>query len=199
MKIVAKRLLSRAIIYSLLLLFPLLIWGTTANATPMREFRRVDSDQTTKQKADLLRILSVLGELPGEMKDRHLVVDNYLGPTPSPKISVKGGTIWLKTVIRNLLRNAIQYGEKGGMISIGIEDQGPSYRINVSNSRSASVTITLPPAADTTPPTVTSFSLPATSNSLTVAITTFTATDNVGVTGYLLTESATKPDTSAAG
>ena len=55
-----------------------------------------------------------------------------------------------------------------------------------------------PAASDTTPPTVTAFSIPATSSSLTVSITAFTATDNVGVTGYLVNESATKP-TAAAG
>ena len=70
---------------------------------------------------------------------------------------------------------------------------------NVSTSRSASVTITLPPAADTTPPTVTAFTIPGTSSSLTVSITTFTATDNVGVTGYVVTESATAPAASATG
>jgi hypothetical protein len=67
---------------------------------------------------------------------------------------------------------------------------------NVSTSRSAPVTITLP---DTIAPTVTSFVIPATSNSLTVPITAFSATDNVGVTGFILTESATKPTASAAG
>lgn len=67
---------------------------------------------------------------------------------------------------------------------------------NVSAGRSASTTITL---ADTTPPTVTAFTVPATSASLTVSITTFTATDNVGVTRYLLTESATTPSASASG
>ncbi|MFO0753908.1 MAG: Ig-like domain-containing protein [Thermodesulfovibrionales bacterium] len=47
--------------------------------------------------------------------------------------------------------------------------------------------------ADTTPPVVTSFNIPLVSNSLTVAITVFTATDNTGVTGYLLTETASTP------
>jgi hypothetical protein len=47
--------------------------------------------------------------------------------------------------------------------------------------------------SDTTPPTVTAFAVSATSTSLTVPISTFTATDNVGVTGYILTESATAP------
>jgi DNA-binding beta-propeller fold protein YncE len=53
--------------------------------------------------------------------------------------------------------------------------------------------VSLSSAVDKTAPTITAFSIPASSTSLTVAITTFTATDNVGVTGYLLTESST-PD-----
>jgi hypothetical protein len=53
--------------------------------------------------------------------------------------------------------------------------------------------------SDTTPPTVTAFSIPPTGTSLTVAITSFTATDNVGATGYLINESATKPLSGAAG
>jgi hypothetical protein len=67
---------------------------------------------------------------------------------------------------------------------------------NVSASRSASVTITLsptPPPSDTTAPTVSTFTLPATSSSLTVAINAIGATDNVGVTGYLVNESSSKP------
>ncbi len=70
---------------------------------------------------------------------------------------------------------------------------------NVSASRSATVTITLPSGTDTTPPTVTAFSLPATASSLTVSITTLTATDNVGVAGYLVTESSTSPASAATG
>ena len=53
-------------------------------------------------------------------------------------------------------------------------------------------------------PRVTAFSIPATSASLTVPITTFTGTDNAlaplsPLTGYLVTESATPPSYSAAG
>ncbi len=70
---------------------------------------------------------------------------------------------------------------------------------NVSASRSATTTITLPSAPDTTAPTVDTFSIPATSSSLTVPITSLTASDNVGVTGYMVTESSTKPPSSAAG
>ena len=48
-------------------------------------------------------------------------------------------------------------------------------------------------------PTVTSFTLPETATSLTVPIISFTATDNVGVTGYLVTQSSTTPSACARG
>jgi hypothetical protein len=48
-------------------------------------------------------------------------------------------------------------------------------------------------------PVITAFSLPATSSSLTVAVDSFTATDNVAVTGYMLTESSMAPAAAAAG
>jgi len=67
---------------------------------------------------------------------------------------------------------------------------------NVSAVASAKVTITIP---DTAAPTVTSFTMPATAHSFTVPVTAFTASDNVGVTGYLVTESSTPPAADAAG
>ena len=61
----------------------------------------------------------------------------------------------------------------------------------------AVVTITLP---DTTAPTVATFSLPATATSPDRRQSAgFTATDNIGVSGYLITESATAPAAGAAG
>jgi hypothetical protein len=46
---------------------------------------------------------------------------------------------------------------------------------------------------DITVPTVTGFSMPANSGSLTVPFAGFTATDNIGVTGYMVTETPTAP------
>ena len=46
---------------------------------------------------------------------------------------------------------------------------------------------------DTTQPTVDTFTVPATSGSLTISGITLTASDNIGVTGYLINESATPP------
>lgn len=48
-------------------------------------------------------------------------------------------------------------------------------------------------------PVITSFTLPATSTTLTVPVTALTATDDVAVTGYLITESATPPEANDLG
>ncbi len=58
--------------------------------------------------------------------------------------------------------------------------------------QSKSVTITIP-VSDLIPPSVTAFSIPATSSSLTVTITSLSATDNVGVAGYLVSENPGTP------
>jgi hypothetical protein len=60
-----------------------------------------------------------------------------------------------------------------------------------------SFTVTAP--ADTTKPVVGAFTLPANATSLTVPVTSLTATDNVAVSGYIITTSSTAPATSAGG
>ncbi len=67
---------------------------------------------------------------------------------------------------------------------------------NVSVSMSDHVVITLP---DVTKPSITAFSIPLTSTSLVISISSFTATDNKAVTGFKLTESATAPPAGDAG
>jgi len=57
--------------------------------------------------------------------------------------------------------------------------------------------VIIPP--DIQKPVVTDFTVPLISVSLNVTIPVLTATDNVGVTGYLLSESATVPSASASG
>jgi hypothetical protein len=56
-----------------------------------------------------------------------------------------------------------------------------------------------PPVSDTTKPVVTAFTIPSTATSLTVSVSSFTATDNIGVSGYKITESATAPLSGDAG
>ncbi|MFH0726723.1 MAG: choice-of-anchor D domain-containing protein [Pseudomonadota bacterium] len=57
----------------------------------------------------------------------------------------------------------------------------------------------MPAGSDTTAPSVTGFAIPSTATSLTVTISTLSATDNIGVAGYIVTESATKPLATATG
>ncbi|MFZ4856277.1 MAG: Ig-like domain-containing protein [Desulfuromonadaceae bacterium] len=82
-----------------------------------------------------------------------------------------------------------------------------SYSINARaydnagyNTLSSTVAVTVNnPVPDVTAPTLNSFTLPATAADLTVSVTSLTASDTVGVTGYLITESAIAPDISATG
>ncbi|MGQ7867790.1 cadherin domain-containing protein [Sunxiuqinia sp. sy24] len=55
------------------------------------------------------------------------------------------------------------------------------------------------PGPDTAAPTVASFVIPSSHSSLTVPVSEFTATDNNSVAGYLITEVATAPSSTAGG
>ncbi|MDU0460266.1 MAG: M4 family metallopeptidase [Geobacteraceae bacterium] len=65
---------------------------------------------------------------------------------------------------------------------------------NISNMLSATVSIT-----DSVVPTISVFTMPATSVSLTVTGISITASDNIGITGYYLSESSVTPLASAPG
>lgn len=67
----------------------------------------------------------------------------------------------------------------------------PNYIYQTTETTGGTVTILPPP--DTTSPTITSFVIPETSPSLTVSVSEFVAIDNVGVTGYIVTESSLTP------
>jgi hypothetical protein len=72
-----------------------------------------------------------------------------------------------------------------------------SYRYSIYCSYSIDSTISV--QQDITKPSITSFNIPASSTSLNIAVSSFTATDNTAVTGYKLTESATAPLADDAG
>jgi two-component system phosphate regulon sensor histidine kinase PhoR len=75
-----------------------------------------------------------LKELSPELKGHHLLIDHRLHAMSNKLISIRTNRIWLKMVFRNLIKNAIKYGDKEGMIALGFEDKGSRYQLNVYNS-----------------------------------------------------------------
>ena len=76
----------------------------------------------------------VLEELSPEIEAHQIRIDNRIEKVRSPQIPISGNRIWLKTVFRNLVKNAIQYGDIGGTIAFGLDILGSSYRLNIFNS-----------------------------------------------------------------
>jgi signal transduction histidine kinase len=75
----------------------------------------------------------VLEELSQELKDRRIEIDRQLRSFLAKNTLLKGNKIWLKTIFRNLIRNAIKYSAKGCTIAIGFENRGSQCRVNVYN------------------------------------------------------------------
>jgi len=97
----------------------------------------VNNDLDTEiESLDLMKdvLIPVLKELSSELKGHRLMIDHRLHAMSNKPISIRANGIWLKMVFRNLLRNAVKYGDKEGMIAVGFEDRGSCYRLNVYNS-----------------------------------------------------------------
>jgi signal transduction histidine kinase len=97
----------------------------------------VNNDLNTEvEPLDLMKdvLIPVLKELSSELKGRRLMIDHRLHAMSNKPISIRTNGIWLKMVFRNLLRNAVRYGDKEGMITIGFEDRSSCYRLNIYNS-----------------------------------------------------------------
>ena len=75
----------------------------------------------------------VLEELSQELKDRRIKIDSQPQSFVTNKTFLKGNRLWLKTIFRNLIRNAIKHSAKGCTIAIGFENRGSYSRLNVYN------------------------------------------------------------------
>jgi len=95
-----------------------------------------DGSDAEGETMDLVQdvINPVLEEFSSELKDHPVEIDNSLAQASNRQISIKAGGIWLKAVLRNLLRNAINYGERRCKIIFGFEDRGSTWRLDVYNS-----------------------------------------------------------------
>jgi len=76
----------------------------------------------------------ILDELAEDIENQGIWIDNRLGAIPAGRILIMADKIWLKTVFRNLFKNAIKYGGKHCTIAFGFEDHGSCYKLNVYNS-----------------------------------------------------------------
>jgi signal transduction histidine kinase len=83
-------------------------------------------------RKDVIR--PVLEELSSEIKDHRIQIENCFERVRGRRIPIKANKIWLKTIFRNLLQNAIRYGDSGGTIAFGFEICGSTYQLNVYNS-----------------------------------------------------------------
>jgi signal transduction histidine kinase len=79
-------------------------------------------------------LMPVLNELSNELQDRGVILYNALKATPGIRRKVKGNRFLLKAVIRNLLKNAMEYGGQGTRIAIGFRNSEDHYVLNIFNS-----------------------------------------------------------------
>lgn len=95
-----------------------------------------DKLQLQKEAFDLRHeiIEPVLNELSSEIEMRQITIDNKLGSIPTGTIIVHANKIWLKSVYRNLFKNAIKYGGERVTIAYGYEDHGSYYKFCVYNN-----------------------------------------------------------------
>ena len=84
---------------------------------------------------DLMRdiINPVMQELDPELKERTIWIDRRIDSIPTQQTLIKANRACLKSVFRNLLKNAIKYGDKEGTIAIAFEDCGFLYRLSIYN------------------------------------------------------------------
>jgi signal transduction histidine kinase len=101
-----------------------------------RSFSVNEDLDTEGESLDLMKdiLIPVLKELSSELMGHHLLIDHRLHAMSNNPISIRTNRIWLKMVFRNLLKNALKYGDKEGMIALGFEDHGSCYWLNVYNS-----------------------------------------------------------------
>jgi signal transduction histidine kinase len=79
-------------------------------------------------------VAPVLDELWHDLQKHGVALENHLDFLPSHLGIVKGDKAALRSVFRNLIHNAIQYGGKGGSLKIDYDRSEPFFRLQVFNS-----------------------------------------------------------------
>jgi len=78
-------------------------------------------------------VAPVLDELWDDLQKHYVTFENHLDFLPSHLGSVKGDKVALRSVFRNLINNAIQYGGKGGSLKIDYDQADPYFHLQVFN------------------------------------------------------------------
>lgn len=102
-------------------------------------FHRFESDApagAANDEVDLREdvIIPVVQEFGEELQNSRITLENTL---PPDKRRVRGDRATLKSVLRNLLQNAITHGGAGCTIRLGIDERPGHFRLQVHNSGSA--------------------------------------------------------------
>lgn len=143
------------------------------------------------------------GDMPS---GRNGTIDLHNNDLTSVNISNNPGLVSLdlhtnllgQAAVDSVLETLNGFGTSNGTVNLS-SNSVPSNTgfASVASLQARGWTVTVD--TDATAPTITAFTLPSTGTSLTVPITTFTATDNSGVTGYYVSESSTTPLAGDAG
>jgi signal transduction histidine kinase len=79
-------------------------------------------------------VAPVLDELWHDLQKHGVAFENHLDFLPSHLGTVKGHKVALRSVFRNLINNAIQYGGKGCSLKIDYDQADPYFHLQVFNS-----------------------------------------------------------------
>ena len=79
-------------------------------------------------------VAPVLDELWDDLQKHGVALENHLDFLPSHLGTVKGDKVALRSVFRNLINNAIQYGGKGCSLKIDYDRLEPFFHLQVFNS-----------------------------------------------------------------
>ncbi len=79
-------------------------------------------------------VAPVLDELWDDLQKHGVALENHLDFLPSHLGTVKGDKAALRSVFRNVINNAIQYGGKGCSLKIDYDRSEPFFRLQVFNS-----------------------------------------------------------------
>ncbi|MDO9531349.1 MAG: ATP-binding protein, partial [Deltaproteobacteria bacterium] len=79
-------------------------------------------------------VAPVLDELWHDLQKQGIALENHLDFLPAHLGTVKGDKMALRSVFRNLINNAIQYGGKGCSLKIDYDQADPYFHLQVFNS-----------------------------------------------------------------